>query len=133
MADPKVLAFLGSAKDAWEDDLTDQNKADRAALHTDADKKTARMAKIAEFWNAADSNKDGFLTEAEFVVFATSHFDHEDALYGKHRLNEATLKNAWATCHQVFGEADKPGVTHTQFMQFIGTCMQVIESMKAGN
>merc|ERR1712070_326198 len=97
--------------------------ADRAALHSDEEKKAARMAKIGELWNAADANKDGFLTEAEFVVFATSHFDHEDALYGKHRLPEATLKSAWTTCKDVFGEADKPGITHTQFMTFVGTCM----------
>ena len=116
MADPKVLAFLGAAKDQWEDDMTDANKADRAALSTDPEKKAARQAKIAELWGAADSNADGFLTEAEFVVFATSHFDHEDALYGKHRLPVETLKNAWATAKDVFGEADKPGVTIQQFM-----------------
>ena len=92
MADPRVLAFLGGAKDKWEDDMTDQNKADRALLSSDADKKAARQAKIAEIWGASDENKDGFLTEAEFVNFATAHFDHEDALYGKHRLPVDTLK-----------------------------------------
>tara|TARA_B110000285_G_C14695346_1_gene410972 strand:- start:139 stop:480 length:342 start_codon:yes stop_codon:yes gene_type:complete len=111
MADPRVLAFLGGAKDQWEDDMTDANKADRAALSTDPEKKAARQAKIGELWGAADSNKDGFLTEAEFVNFATSHFDHEDSLYGKHRLPVDTLKSAWSVAHAVYGEADKPGIT----------------------
>ena len=56
MADPKVLQFLGAAKDQWEDDMTDANKADRAALSTDPEKKAARQAKIAELWGAADAN-----------------------------------------------------------------------------
>ena len=64
MADPRVLAFLGGAKDQWEDDMTDANKADRAALSTDPEKKAARQAKIGELWDLYSN-----LQNSEFFCF----------------------------------------------------------------
>ena len=103
-ANMEIMAFLGKAKDAWEDDISADQKVLRDAYSTDDAKKAERQTRIGTMWMAAGGGADG-LSEDQYVVFANNHFDHEDAeCGGKHRLPEATLKEAYACAVSTCGD-----------------------------
>ena len=108
MADPQIMAFLGKAKDAWEDDISPEQKVLRDAYSSDDAKKAERQTRIGGMWMAAGGGADGLSCD-QFKVFANNHFDHEDnECGGKHRLPAATLDEAYAVAVATSGVAGEP-------------------------
>ena len=56
---PEIMAFLGKAKDAWEDDISSDQKILRDAYRNDPAKKAERQSRIQSIWMAAGDDTVG--------------------------------------------------------------------------
>ena len=87
------------------------------------------MARVTEDWNSSDANTDGFLDQAEFIVYQEkqrANAASKGTFAGK---AEGHDEKWYAILNDINTEHD--GVSFAEYMSAIGAFMAKFETMKA--
>ena len=129
----RVNEFAAKACRHWADNCTPEQKAAGIAAHeeykNDPEVGAREMARVTEDWNSSDANGDGFLDQAEFIVYQE-----------KQRVNAASKgtfagkaeghdEEWYAILNDINTEHD--GISFMEYMSAIGVFVGKMESMKA--
>ena len=116
----------------WKANATAEQKAAGIAQHekflSDPEFGAAEMARCAEMWGASDTNADGLLNEAEFLVMSQKQRDHAASTGNYAAAVAGWDSKLWAICNET--NPATAAVSMTEYFGVIGVVMQKWEEFK---